>query len=456
MRAVRWMGHGLRYSIFFGLTFCWLTVGSSLSCSSDINVTVPGCENCPDRCVQQGERGRCALCLLDSHCQSEGSPTKRCSPDLRCICGTDKDCPQNQHCNEVGNCVECLSDQHCTTEYKPICVAYECEICRVGTTRSCKPTDTKACGEGTQSCEKDNFWGVCKDYKTCPNGESCQNGACVIECPVSSCQVGQKKCVTDANKTPGAYISCVEDTRKCKVWDNVNVVACKDKEYCFEGVCQSLSCPSGQTFCEAQNVCINPATDPNHCGGCGKACKPGEVCVSGACSLSCPAGQKICGGLCTNLQINPNHCGQCGAVCKSGQICTGGSCVASCQTGLTLCNNQCVDLKTDRTHCGKCGVLCSANQICTQGVCILTCPSGQTNCAGTCVNLDTSLQHCGKCNNTCATGKSCLSGQCITYCQQGQTNCDGTCVSTQTHKLHCGKCNAACAANQTCSNGVCR
>lgn len=46
------------------------------------------------------------------------------------------------------------------------------------------------------------------------------------------------------------------------------------------------------------NRCVNPATDPRNCGGCGRACSTGEGCVDGACRCETPGtGRRtLCGG----------------------------------------------------------------------------------------------------------------------------------------------------------------
>jgi hypothetical protein len=47
-------------------------------------------------------------------------------------------------------------------------------------------------------------------------------------------------------------------------------------------------------------------------------CAPGQECVGGACT--CPAGN-LCDGVCVDLASDRNHCGSCGAACPTGQVC---------------------------------------------------------------------------------------------------------------------------------------
>src|SRR5262245_52330276 len=55
---------------------------------------------------------------------------------------------------------------------------------------------------------------------------------------------------------------------------------------------------------------------------------------------SCPAGQVACGRRCVDVATDPTSCGGCGIPCSAGQACQGGACV--CLSG-TLCNGACVD-----------------------------------------------------------------------------------------------------------------
>src|SRR5690242_20381754 len=78
--------------------------------------------------------------------------------------------------------------------------------------------------------------------------------------------------------------------------------------------------------------------------------------------VSCPAGQRLCGGSC----IRNSLC--CDAIdCASGQTCCGG---------------VCADLQTSPFHCGACGKGCPVNETCTAGAC--TCQGEPTQPPYTC------------------------------------------------------------------------
>jgi len=66
------------------------------------------------------------------------------------------------------------------------------------------------------------------------------------------------------------------------------------------------------------NSCIDPQRDNGNCGACNQACKPGEICAGGKCSLSCGGGSIMCGATCTTIQTDPSNCGKCGNKCSGG------------------------------------------------------------------------------------------------------------------------------------------
>lgn len=79
--------------------------------------------------------------------------------------------------------------------------------------------------------------------------------------------------------------------------------------------------------------CVDPDTDPDHCGGCDNRCEAPvgalPVCDGGSCTTVCDAA----GGFasctpdeeCTDLNSNPDHCGRCDRACPTGE-CDGGRC----------------------------------------------------------------------------------------------------------------------------------
>lgn len=85
-------------------------------------------------------------------------------------------------------------------------------------------------------------------------------------------------------------------------------------------------------------------------------------------SSSCAEPEISCSGHCVDPLTDPLHCGSCEAACPAGQVCSAGQC--SCPSGQTSCGGQCVDTSTSLTHCGACDVACAAGETCIAGQCV--------------------------------------------------------------------------------------
>ena len=85
--------------------------------------------------------------------------------------------------------------------------------------------------------------------------------------------------------------------------------------------------------------------DPTNCGACNNVC-PGTfsphyaaTCTKGVCGGKCETGYADCDGLPDNgceidFRIDSRHCGACGSACAPGQVCAEGKClVAPCEGG---------------------------------------------------------------------------------------------------------------------------
>lgn len=163
----------------------------------------------------------------------------------------------------------------------------------------------------------------------------------------------------------------------------VTLVGCEDETGNTDDAGLDLSariaCPKGQIDC---GECVDPTLDRRHCGGCGLACREGEQCAAGACSLSCEPGRTICivdggGSQCTALKTDRTSCGSCGIVCAPGFVCADGQCALSCPSTLTTCPGVagaepvCTSLASDPSHCGACDHACTVgtHPACTAGLC---------------------------------------------------------------------------------------
>ncbi len=148
---------------------------------------------------------------------------------------------------------------------------------------------------------------------------------------------------------------------------------------CLAGIwlvagCSNGADAGGRGKCEAplldcgEGACLDPAGDPRHCGGCGRACGTDEACLASTCvPLRCAEGESVCDHACVDLAVDIAHCGSCEVSCFAGQTCEAGTC--TCPGSATACEGGCVDTATDVSHCGECGRECAAGQVCRQGTC---------------------------------------------------------------------------------------
>lgn len=152
--------------------------------------------------------------------------------------------------------------------------------------------------------------------------------------------------------------------------------------------------------------CVDVGSSPKHCGGCGKACLPAEVCSLGKCAAACGEGTSACSGACVALDSDPAHCGACDSACAAAQVCSAGACAAGCSTGQTLCAGSCVDTQTSAKHCGACGAGCVVG----------ACVGGKCHCENALKDASETDVDCGGGCVGCAAGKACQSA---TDCKSG-------------------------------------
>ena len=76
---------------------------------------------------------------------------------------------------------------------------------------------------------------------------------------------------------------------------------------------------------ECDGACVDVASDPNSCGGCGITCDPTQGCLDGDC-VPCPPAWSWCVETCVNPMADTSNCGGCGIVCGENEACVDGSC----------------------------------------------------------------------------------------------------------------------------------
>src|SRR5258708_5104326 len=89
------------------------------------------------------------------------------------------------------------------------------------------------------------------------------------------------------------------------------------------GVCV---CRAGAIFCTDEG-CVDPLSDPAHCGGCSPCPAERPICASGKCQ-DCDTGLTNCTGTCEDLNFDFFNCGTCGKQCPVNNACIGGKCIA--------------------------------------------------------------------------------------------------------------------------------
>ena len=206
----------------------------------------------------------------------------------------------------------------------------------------------------------------------------------------------------------------------------------------------------------AANIrCVDTSSDVNNCGGKGKKCESGQVCVNSKCvQNSCVEPLVLCstttGNQCININaIDENNCGACGYKCADHPVanaeatgCSAGVCQYKCTGNTknvgennTAASIRCVDTSTDVNNCGGKGKKCESGQVCVNSKCVQnSCIAPLVLCSTTagnqCVDInETDENNCGACGYKCAdhpvanaVSEKCIDGQCIYECKLGYAN----------------------------------
>ncbi len=255
-------------------------------------------------------------------------------------CVQDNDCDNpDLICNANGVCVgafDCFDDTDCLEG--GICLNEYCQ-CLSPLTR---------CDFACTDLQNDpNNCGLCGN--ACTSGQ-CQNGVCVIDCVPSTevCDGVDNNCNSQ-----------VDEGRICNTPFNCGIFgnACSAGQTCTNGACV-VDCGSyarldGDGFCSPfscsgavygnLNICpgdavnltsdqtyiiVSSCTDTKKCE---QTCAQGYNYVSGECVATCTP-------QCSNKQCGPDGCGNFCGFCNSDQECTSGKCV-----DLPSSPSQCID-----------------------------------------------------------------------------------------------------------------
>jgi hypothetical protein len=202
-------------------------------------------------------------------------------------------------------------------------------------------------------------------------GTQCNTALAEPECQTVRCNDEGSLCSSDS-LCPGE-MSCLQD--RCGTCTSL-----PDGAVCVDG--EPACVEPGHEVCGS--ACVDPSSDPDHCGSCGARVAPGAVCRDG--SSACPDGRTMCDDGCVDLSSDADNCGACGNALADGTRCVGGE--ASCSDGRALCGDRCVDLVNDRHNCGACGVDCGPVGSCGgDGACYLD-TAHPDDCATVCATID--------------------------------------------------------------------
>ncbi|MBI2389193.1 MAG: hypothetical protein HYV09_06215 [Deltaproteobacteria bacterium] len=221
----------------------------------------------------------------------------------------------------------------------------------------------------------------------------------------------------DSAETPDASLDGSQDKPAC----DPAADPCPPDQHCSPILRQCI------LGCQSDAGCSKGRCDvENHaCVGClaNADCRPEEVCVGTVCvpgctpGRPCPEGLLCCAGGCVDPTTNVDHCGACGKKCtvaNGSAACAAGKCaIASCKTPWESCDgnvaNGCEsDTTSSTTHCGGCGKACRpshATGSCALGVCkVGSCAAGFGDCnvnpADGCeADLGADPSNCGGCGN---------------------------------------------------------
>ncbi len=415
--------------------------------------------------------------------------------DDKCVDGTTNPyyCGVTSDCTETSNGTKCEDTQ--------VCISGKCEY------NSCREPEILCSTIGGNRCiniqsdDADNC-GTC-GYKCAEHpvanatANGCARGVCQYKCINNTENAG--------SDNTAANISCVDtstDVNNC----GGKGKKCESGQVCVNSKCVQNSCTNPkEILCSTEhgNTCIDvKGSNADNCGACGYKCADHPVanaeatgCSAGVCQYKCTGNTKNVGEnntaasiRCVDTSSDVNNCGGKGKKCESGQVCMNSKCVQnSCVEPLVLCSttadNSCKDVKSsDADNCGACGYKCADHPVanaeatgCSAGVCQYKCTVntknvGENNTAASirCVDTSTDVNNCGGKGKKCESGQVCVNSKCVqNSCIAPLVLCSTTagnqCVDiNETDENNCGACGYKCAdhpvanaVSEKCIDGQC-
>jgi hypothetical protein len=186
-------------------------------------------------------------------------------------------------------------------------------------------------------------------------------------------------------------------------------------------------CAAGRLACEGR--CVDPSTDPRHCGACDRICASDESCVAGTCrsgdAAAGASGTAGAGGAAGAAGIAgiggiagaAGAAGVAGAAGSSGAAGTAGSGGADPGDGAADAADACVPPFNSADRCGDCSTACAPPAALCAPVdggygCVAQCAPPLAACGDVCADVDSDPRHCGGCFAACPSGL-CQAGTCV-------------------------------------------
>ncbi len=329
---------------------------------------------------------------------------------------------------------------------------------------------------------------VCGAGAYCTASNTCASGCVTDDGCAASVDAGAPDAGAAGRHCDVATHACVA----CNTDDHCAIGNRCVAHTCVPGCDATRGCAAGRLCCAG--ACLDPFTDPAHCGGCNTTCSTpngAPACAAGRCTVGrCDASFADCDGVASNgcetdTRIAAANCGACGTVCparaNATATCAAGGCGFTCLAGFADCDgvagNGCeADLSRTLDHCGICANACSfpgGAGSCSGGVCTRsTCAPGRADCDGVAANgcetdLQADVMNCRTCGAVCRVADgvaACTAGACaVARCNAGFADCngdpaDGCEVTLASNTSNCGSCGRACGfahASPSCVAGAC-
>ena len=195
------------------------------------------------------------------------------------------------------------------------------------------------CASPIVGAECRDGWIVCDGVCVDAENDALNCGGCGLECPAwAECRVGACVGRTDGGMMDGDVFDAERPDGDLPDGAPRDVMDPDAPQFVPDGALPDGALPDSGLVdagpCGACTVdqlccgtsCVDPTSDPRHCGGCGMACEVEEECVASVCEPICAPPTTYCDGLCVLLDVDPDNCGVCGRRCPTG-LCSAGMCI---------------------------------------------------------------------------------------------------------------------------------